>query len=126
MLGTACPARRRHALALQAVADVLAHRVPGEERVFLEHDGALPAGRRDQLAADPQFAARRLLEAREQVEQRGLAAAARPDDGEELVVLDLEIDVVQREQRLALDRPWTLLTFATLTCAIGIARDARA
>ena len=104
MLGQPVLLGRRHALALQAVPDVLAHRVPGEERVFLEHHRPFPAGRRDQLAADAQFAARRLLEAREQVEERRLAAAAWSDDGEELVALDLEVDVVQRQQRLALDR----------------------
>src|SRR5262249_38361029 len=40
--------------------------------------------------------AARLLEAGNDVEERGLAAPARPEDGEELVVRHLEVDSVER------------------------------
>ena len=43
-----------------------------------------------------------------QVEQRRLAAAARADDGKELVLFDLEVHIVQRQQRLALRRDMDL------------------
>src|SRR6266851_7152642 len=91
------------ALALQTIADVLADGVPGEKRVLLENHRPLPARRGNQLAANPEFAARRPLETCEQIEQGGLAAAARAHDRKELVLLDLEIDVVESEQRLTLD-----------------------
>src|SRR5207249_5177820 len=94
----------RELLAFQAVGDVLGDGVPGKERVLLEDDRALPAGLGDQLATHAELAAGGALEARQEVEQRGLAAPARADDGEELVVLDLEAHLVQGEDGLALDR----------------------
>src|SRR5262245_6466134 len=89
-------------LALEAVGDVLGHGVPGKERVLLEDDRSFPARLADGLPADQELAARRRLEARQQVQQRRLAAAARPHDREELVVLHLKADTVEREERLAL------------------------
>src|SRR5262249_1094180 len=91
-------------LALEPVGDVLGHRVPGEQRVLLEDDRAFPARLADGLAAAQELAARRRPEPREQVQQRRLAAAARPHDREELVVLHLKADTVEREERLTLDR----------------------
>ena len=83
------------ALALQPVADVLRHGVPGKQCVFLKHDRAFPSGFRDDLSADTKLAARGLLEAGEQVQQCRLSASARSDDREELVLLDLERHVHQ-------------------------------
>src|SRR5206468_6785027 len=65
---------------------------------------SLPARLPDRLSADQELAARRHLEAGEEIQQRRLAAAARPDDREELVVLDLKADPVEREEGLAFDR----------------------
>ncbi len=48
---------------------------------------------------DQHLPARRLLEAGEDLEQRALAAAARPDHGDELAGLRDEIDAVEREHR---------------------------
>ena len=48
---------------------------------------------------DQHLAARRLLEPGEDLEERALAAAARPDHGDELARLGDEIDAVEREHR---------------------------
>ena len=42
----------RHTLAAWAELDVLLHRVPWEEGVFLEHDAAVGAGAVDQRSVD--------------------------------------------------------------------------
>ena len=44
-------------------------------------------------------AARRPVEAPEDVHQRALAGAARPDDRDELALLDLEVDLAERAHR---------------------------
>jgi hypothetical protein len=49
----------------------------------------------DDLAVDGDGAARDLLEARQHAQERGLAAARRPDQDDELAVLDVEAHAVQ-------------------------------
>ena len=94
----------RHALALvradslhlQPELDVLAHRLPGKQRVLLEHHAAIGAGARDGLAIHPHPPAARRTEARDGVQQRGFAAARGADDGNELARPDRERDVGHR------------------------------
>ena len=73
--------------------DVLGHRHVGEERVLLE-DGVHrpPVGRQplDLLAVEEDRALGHVLEPRDHAQQRGLAAAGRAEEGEELVVRDLQ------------------------------------
>ncbi|ABA50513.1 hypothetical protein BURPS1710b_1039 [Burkholderia pseudomallei 1710b] len=83
---------------LQAERHVVVERHVRIERVRLEHhrDAALRARHVvDLRAVDQQLAARNLLEPRDHPHQRGFAAAARPDEHDELAVDDVEIDVAQ-------------------------------
>ena len=88
----------RHPLEHHAEIDVLDHRVPGKQRVLLEHEGDVvrhrPAHR---LAGDFHGAGGRRHQAADDVEQGGLAAAARPDQTEQLAARDVERGVAQRE-----------------------------
>ena len=80
-------------LHLQPVGDVAAHAHVREEGVGLEHQVERPPVRRDRRDVDAveQDAARvRRLEAGEQAQERGLAAAGRAEEGEELVLADVE------------------------------------
>ena len=82
---------------LEAVVErhVVADLQRGHDRVLLEDHGrrvALVVGGRG--AADR--AARRDHQPRQQPQERGLAAAARPDDGEYLTAADLERDSADR------------------------------
>ena len=75
----------------EAEADILANRHMREERVVLEDgvDRALEGRqRRDVLAIEADLAFGREVEAGDQAEQRGLAAARRPEQREELVLAD--------------------------------------
>ena len=83
------------ALELEAKLDVLEDREPREEGVLLEDDAAVGAGARDLLAVHQDAALRGLLEATDDVQERGLAAAGRPDDAHELVLVDVEVGAVE-------------------------------
>ena len=61
---------------------------------ILEHDAAVHAVAVDLLAADADLAGGRRDEAGDDVEQRGLAAAGRADDADELGGADVEADVL--------------------------------
>ena len=72
------------------------------ERIGLEHHCNAALGRveiGDVLAADEDLAGGRLLETRDGAQQRGLAAAGRPDEDDELAVLDVEVDIVDHLYR---------------------------
>ena len=92
-----------------AVADVLAHR-RREEHCLLRHDANLAAQRRDGdiadvKAVDGNAARRDLVEARDQVGDRRLAGAARPDKGDHLAGFHFEADVGEcRHALLVLER----------------------
>ena len=80
-----------------AVGDVLPDRRVEQLRV-LQHEPDLPAQRPDREvpdvdAVDGDRAGVRVVEARDQADERGLAAAARPDQPDELTGLDDEGDV---------------------------------
>ena len=68
-----------------------------EERQRLEHQAGRPPVRRqvvDGRAADADVAGGRRLQPGEHAQQRRLARARRPDDGEELALGDVEVDAV--------------------------------
>src|SRR5580700_10047283 len=94
-----------HALEQHAEADVFQDGVPGKQRVLLEHEGDVlrhrPAHR---LAGDFDSAAGWRHQAADDVEQRGLAAAARPDQAEQFAAGDVERRVGKRADMLRLAR----------------------
>ena len=89
----------RQAAHLQAVLDVLADRHMGKQGVVLEDRGAVAVrGRHGQhvAAGDPQrLGLARLLQARDDAQQRGLARAALPEDGQELALAGDDRDLVE-------------------------------
>ena len=89
--GTRARARARgDAGELQRDLDVAAHREPREERGFLEHEAGA-------LGAHVDAARRRLVEAGDEVEQRALAAARRAEQADELALVDVERDALERD-----------------------------
>src|SRR5262249_51910601 len=83
----------------QAVADIRRHVHVGEQRVVLEHDADLAPIRRDirdPLAVDGDLAAVRHQKAGDEVEQRGLAAAGRPEQRYQLAATHQQRDVIER------------------------------
>ena len=88
----------RHAAQPQAVADIAEHGHVRPQRVGLEHhrDAAL-LGREagDVAAEEPDRAGRRLLEAGDGAQQRGLAAAGGAEDRDEFARRDGEVDAAQ-------------------------------
>ena len=90
--------RARHAPLLQPEGDVAAHCHMRPQRVALEHHADVALVRRqarDVAPADRHLPALRDVEAGDQAKQRGLAAARRAEEGEELARLDVEVDVLQ-------------------------------
>ena len=88
-----------HAADPQPVGHVLEHGHVRIERVVLEHHchvalAGLEAA--DVAIADMDAAARERLQAGDAAQQRGLAAAGRADDDDELAVGDLEVDRLDR------------------------------
>ncbi len=76
----------------------------GPKRVGLEHetdvailgrDHAVAGHMRDLARADGNLPRRRHLEPRKQAQQRGLAAARRPQQGDEFAILERGGDVMQ-------------------------------
>ncbi len=89
------------ALDARAESDVVAHRQPGKQRRLLEHHGAVGPRRPGRRTLDGHAPAGRLLEAGDDVEQGGFAAARRPEQRNEFTVADREIDAGQRRHRIA-------------------------
>jgi hypothetical protein len=69
---------------------------PGQQRVVLEHDGALGPRRGNFSAVADQRARRGRQQAGDEVQQRGLAAARVADQRDELAALHVQVDVLQR------------------------------
>jgi hypothetical protein len=91
----------RHPPIHQAVADVLRHREIRKQRVGLEDDAVVAARRRQSrdVAAvlhDAPGALR--FEAGDDAQQRGLAAARRAEQADELALVDREADVAKRDE----------------------------
>src|SRR5207245_11302615 len=82
----------RLALGLRPEDAVLIDRVPGKERRFLEDDGTLRRRRRYRRTVRAYLSARRRVESRHHVEERGFAAARRAEDGGEGVRAEFEVD----------------------------------
>ena len=92
----------RHARHLQPIGDIVRDRHMRKHGIGLEHHvGRALVGRRQRhvLAADDDLAPGRRLEARDHAQQRGLAAARRPEQREELVLGDVEGDIVDGRRR---------------------------
>ena len=102
-LGGAAPALlASDALHLERVCDVVLDRHVREERVALEDRVGIAAERRqvdDVDARDADAALIRTHEARDDAHRRGLAAAARPEDGEELAGRHVQGEVRDRLER---------------------------
>jgi hypothetical protein len=82
---------------LQSQGGVVQDVAPGEQQVLLEHVTAAQTPRvRVHIAPHRYLAAAWLQDARDQVEQRALTAAGRPDDRDEVAGFDFEGDVAQR------------------------------
>src|SRR6476620_9239310 len=85
---------------LERQRDVLRDRAPVVEHRVLEHDpvvvvaARLPRG----LAVDGDGATRRLDQVADDAQEGRLAASGRPDQGDELALLDLEVDVLERDR----------------------------
>ena len=83
---------------LEAEAHIVPDRQVRIERIGLEHHGDAAVGRRHDghVGAVDQHAARgRVLQPGDDAQQRGLAAARRADEDDELAVVDLEVDALQ-------------------------------
>jgi hypothetical protein len=85
-----------------AELDVLDGGAPGEERVFLEDHPAIGSGLGHLVAVHEDTAGGGLDEARDHVQERGLAAARRPEEAGEAVLGQLEADFVEREHALGI------------------------
>jgi hypothetical protein len=79
---------------------VLVHRQrarPGEQRAALEHHAADSAGAVDAPAFEHELAAGLAVEPGDDAQQRVLAAAAGPEDGDEVVLGHVQVGGLQRE-----------------------------
>src|SRR5262249_51768885 len=99
--------RACHAVAAQAERSIVPHGHPGKAGVFLKHDAdSVRHLARDGAALERHRPGGRLLQPGEYLEQRGLAAAGRADDSEELAALELEIERSECMNRRRSDGPW--------------------
>jgi hypothetical protein len=97
--GGAVPLGLGHPLDLERVGDVVQHRHVRVQGVVLEHHGHLPPARLDPghvAPADLDGARGRGLQPGDGPQQGGLAAARRAEQGEELPVLDAQVEAVDR------------------------------
>ena len=95
----------RGLLVAQAEGEIVVDAHVLVERVVLEHHGDVAVARRqvvDHPVADADVAAGDVLEARDHAQRRRLAAAGRADQGHELLVGDLEIDVLYGVEQRAI------------------------
>src|SRR5678815_1870824 len=87
---------RAHALRQQTELEVPAHGHPGEDGLLLQHVSPLPPGAIDARAAATHPSPCRAKEAGEDPEQGRLSGTDRTEQGDELAVLDLQAQPVQR------------------------------
>ena len=99
LLGVGAALGRRESLELQPVFDVRLHVEPGKDRIVLEYG----AGDRPAIAAGLDFDATcgRVFKPGDDAQQRGFPATAGADQGEELAVADIEVDIVERQELLS-------------------------
>jgi hypothetical protein len=79
-----------------AVAQVVANRQPREDGIGLEDNCTVGSRRGHDSAVLQDRAGRRPVESSDEIQQRGLAAAGRPDDGDDPLRLELEVRLRQR------------------------------
>src|SRR5207237_8940201 len=91
----------------QSEFDVPRHVEPREQRGVLEDDDPIRAWAVHAVAIHLDPAGRRVLEARDQAEERGLSAAGGSDDRDELPLSDLEVPIAEglRLARFAPEAP---------------------
>src|SRR5262249_8039609 len=82
---------------LEAKGDVVADGAPGQERVLLEHHRR--QRRTGTIGLDADLTGALAEQPGHHAQERGLAAAARPDDAEELAGVSLERDPVECQDR---------------------------
>ena len=92
------------ALAFEAEGDVLAHRLPREQRELLEDHGAVGTRLTDYLAADPHSAGRRHFKSGDHAQERGLTATRGTNDRDEFSLANCQVDVVERLDHAAATR----------------------
>src|SRR5262245_30512175 len=80
---------------------VLHHREPRHERMVLEYHAAIEARSGYLGAVHHHRAAACMIQAREDVEDRGLAAAGMPDDADELAARDRKIHALEDDGAVA-------------------------
>ena len=80
---------------LQGEHNVFTHRQPGEEGVLLEHDAAVGAGALHLFAVHVDVALGGGVQAADDVEEGGLAAAGGAHHADELVLMDIHIHAVE-------------------------------
>ena len=85
-----------HTAYIQTECNILFHREPREKRRILEHNAALRRGRFHFRAVYRNTAERRRDEPRHKPEDRGLTAAGRPDEGDELPAFHRNAHILQR------------------------------
>src|SRR5438105_7488823 len=88
-----------NALGEKAELQVFPHRHPGKDGGFLQDVSPLPAGALDARAGAADRSLRRAKEPGEDAQQRRLPAAYGTEQGQELVLLDLEAQAFQRLRR---------------------------
>ncbi len=89
---------------LEAERHVVVHTHMGVERVALEHHRDVAVLRRDVVhppLPDEQVTLRDVLQPRDHAERRALAATGRPDEYQELAVLDVDVQVLNRRDVVA-------------------------
>ena len=97
-----------HAFHFEAEGDVAERSVPGKQlREILEHDATIGALATHGFTADPDLAAGRLEKASDDVEERGLAATRRPQQGIGAAIGECAKDLLRRTE--APSRPVRLL-----------------
>src|SRR5438105_11777793 len=84
----------------QSVPNILQNRKPREKRVFLEDHTAVRAGAGDGPTVDGDVTRGLILEARDNVQEGGLAAAARPDDGDKFAGAYVDCHVLEGDNLL--------------------------
>ena len=84
----------------QAIDNVLDHVQPGKQRVLLEHHQSIVSRPAHGVALEQDISCRRRFKARNQIEQRGFAAARRPEQDHVLAFADFEVHRLQRRHLL--------------------------
>src|SRR2546428_2146503 len=100
-VGQAFSLRSCDARYFEAELDVRAHVKPGVEGRFLEDNDPLAAGPIDKPAIEERLASGRMIETGNDIEQRRLSAAGRPDDADEFPFIDRKRDAIDRQSVVA-------------------------